>query len=123
MKLRPAAESATVSESTVAATTRAWIRADRSRSRREPLPTILLGIGPSGGPLEPAARGKPRPSGWIPAMEIDSANEGDLGALLLMMRAYCDFYGASPSDDGLVAMARALIAAPDGMLLVARGGD
>lgn len=58
-------------------------------------------------------------------MEIDSANEGDLGALLPMMRAYCDFYGASPSDDGLVAMARALIAAPDadGMLLVARDGD
>jgi GNAT superfamily N-acetyltransferase len=58
-------------------------------------------------------------------MTIDSANEGDLGALLPMMRAYCDFYGASPSDDGLIAMARALIAGPDaeGMLLVARDGD
>jgi GNAT superfamily N-acetyltransferase len=58
-------------------------------------------------------------------MTIDSATEGDLGALLPMMRAYCDFYGASPSDDGLIAMARALITGPDadGMLLVARDGD
>ena len=58
-------------------------------------------------------------------MEIESATEDDLGALLPMMRAYCDFYRASPSDDGLVAMARALIAEPDadGMLLVARDGD
>ena len=58
-------------------------------------------------------------------MTIDSATDGDLGALLPMMRAYCDFYGASPSDDGLIAMARALIAGPDGdgMLLVARDGD
>lgn len=58
-------------------------------------------------------------------MQIDSANEGDLGALLPMMRAYCDFYGASPSDDGLIEMATALIAGPDadGMLLVARGAD
>jgi GNAT superfamily N-acetyltransferase len=57
-------------------------------------------------------------------MEIDSATEGDLEALLPMMRAYCDFYGASPSDDGLLEMARELIAArdPDGMLLVARDG-
>jgi GNAT superfamily N-acetyltransferase len=58
-------------------------------------------------------------------MEIDAATEGDLGTLLPMMRAYCDFYGASPSDDGLAAMATALIAGPDadGMLLVARDGD
>jgi len=58
-------------------------------------------------------------------MEIDAATEDDLGALLPMLRGYCEFYGASPSDDGLVAMARALIAGPDadGMLLVARDGD
>ena len=58
-------------------------------------------------------------------MEIDSATEDDLGALLPMMRGYCDFYEAGPSDDGLMAMARALIAGPDadGMLLVARDGD
>ena len=58
-------------------------------------------------------------------MEIDSATESDLPALLPLLRGYCDFYGASPSDDGLTAMSRALIAArdADGMLLVARDGD
>ena len=58
-------------------------------------------------------------------MEIDSATESDLPALLPLLRGYCDFYGASPSDDGLTAMARALIAGrdADGMLLVARDGD
>ena len=58
-------------------------------------------------------------------MDIDSATQDDLGALLPMMRGYCDFYRASPSDDGLVAMASALISAPDsdGMLLVARDDD
>ena len=58
-------------------------------------------------------------------MEIDSASEDDLGALLPLMRGYCDFYEAEPSGDGLMTMARALIAGPDadGMLLVARDGD
>jgi GNAT superfamily N-acetyltransferase len=58
-------------------------------------------------------------------VEIDSATESDLPALLPLLRAYCDFYEASPSDDGLATMVRALIAAPDGdgMLLVARGPD
>ncbi len=58
-------------------------------------------------------------------MEIDSATESDLPELLPLLRGYCDFYGASPSDDGLTAMARALIAGrdADGMLLVARDGD
>jgi GNAT superfamily N-acetyltransferase len=58
-------------------------------------------------------------------MTIDGATERDLDALLPLMRGYCDFYGASPSDEGLTEMARALIASPDsdGMLLVAREGD
>ncbi len=58
-------------------------------------------------------------------MEIDSAVEGDLRTLLPMMRAYCDFYEVAPTDEGLEAMARALIAAddPEGMLLVARNID
>jgi GNAT superfamily N-acetyltransferase len=60
-----------------------------------------------------------------PGVEIDSAVEADLGTLLPMMRAYCDFYEVAPTDEGLEAMARALIAAedPDGMLLVARDAD
>jgi GNAT superfamily N-acetyltransferase len=55
-------------------------------------------------------------------MEIDSARSGEEEALLPLMRGYCDFYGYSPPDDGLLNMARALIAADDseGMLLVAR---
>jgi GNAT superfamily N-acetyltransferase len=58
-------------------------------------------------------------------VEIEAATEADLPALLPLMRAYCDFYESSPPDDGLLALARALIAAPDadGMLLVARGAD
>jgi GNAT superfamily N-acetyltransferase len=55
-------------------------------------------------------------------MEIGPATEGDVRALLPLMRGYCDFYEASPTDEGLIEMARALIATPDdeGMLLVAR---
>lgn len=58
-------------------------------------------------------------------MTVDSASEADLAALLPLIRGYCDFYEASPTDEGLEEMARALIAAPDseGMLLVARDGD
>jgi GNAT superfamily N-acetyltransferase len=58
-------------------------------------------------------------------MEIGSATERDLPALLPLLHGYCEFYEAGPSDDGLMAMARALIAEPDseGMLLVARDGD
>ncbi len=56
-------------------------------------------------------------------MEIGSATEADVEAVLPLMRAYCDFYEVSPPDEGLEQMARALIAAEDrdGMLLVARG--
>jgi GNAT superfamily N-acetyltransferase len=38
------------------------------------------------------------------------------------MRGYCEFYGAAPSDDDLLAMSRALIADPDreGVQLLAR---
>jgi GNAT superfamily N-acetyltransferase len=58
-------------------------------------------------------------------MRIDDATEKDLDALLPLMRGYCDFYGASPADEGLEEMARALIASPteEGMLLVARDDD
>jgi GNAT superfamily N-acetyltransferase len=58
-------------------------------------------------------------------MEIGSATQRDLPALLPLLRAYCDFYESGPSGEGLTAMARALIAEPDaeGILLVARDGD
>ena len=55
-------------------------------------------------------------------MTVDAATRSDLDSLLPLLRGYCDFYEASPTDFGLAEMARALIAAPDseGMLLVAR---
>jgi GNAT superfamily N-acetyltransferase len=61
-------------------------------------------------------------------MLVEPATTDDIDVLLPLMRGYCDFYEASPADEGLGEMARALIATdePDGMLLVARaeeGGD
>jgi ribosomal protein S18 acetylase RimI-like enzyme len=54
-------------------------------------------------------------------MAIREATESDLPALLPLLRGYCDFYEATPSDDGLERMTQALIAASDqeGFLLVA----
>ena len=60
-------------------------------------------------------------------MAIREATESDLPALLPLLRGYCDFYEADPPDEGLVAMARDVIAAPEGQafLLVATddGGE
>ncbi|HEY8639234.1 MAG TPA: GNAT family N-acetyltransferase [Solirubrobacterales bacterium] len=56
-------------------------------------------------------------------MRIELVGEADLADLLPMMRAYCDFYEVAPSDAGLEALVRALIADPDreGIQLLARG--
>jgi GNAT superfamily N-acetyltransferase len=53
---------------------------------------------------------------------IATAGENDLGDLLALMRAYCDFYEAAPTDEELLALSRALIADPEreGVQLVAR---
>jgi GNAT superfamily N-acetyltransferase len=58
-------------------------------------------------------------------VEITSATGDDLPGLMPLLRGYCGFYRTSPTDDALVALAQALIEAPDaeGMLLVAREGD
>ena len=55
-------------------------------------------------------------------IEITRVEEGDLSKLLPLLRGYCDFYEVSPSDDELLALARALIADPerDGVQLLAR---
>jgi GNAT superfamily N-acetyltransferase len=57
-------------------------------------------------------------------MEIRSAVQSDIPALLPLMRGYCEFYEADPPDSGLEEMARALIELGDdkGMLLVADEG-
>jgi len=46
----------------------------------------------------------------------------DLGDLLPLMRAYCDFYNASPTDQALLALATALVDDPEheGLQLIAR---
>jgi len=58
-------------------------------------------------------------------MAIRDAAETDLEALLPLLRGYCDFYEATPTDEGLERMARAVIAAPEdeAFLLVATDDD
>ena len=54
---------------------------------------------------------------------IERAGEADLDDLLGLMRAYCDFYAVTPSDDDLLTIAKALIADPvgEGVQFLARG--
>jgi ribosomal protein S18 acetylase RimI-like enzyme len=56
-------------------------------------------------------------------VRIEPVEGGDLDDLLPLMRAYCDFYEVSPTDDDLLALSRGLIANPDheGIQLIARG--
>ena len=57
-------------------------------------------------------------------IEIARVTDADLGELLPLMRAYCDFYEVSPADDDLLTLASALIADPEheGVQLIARTG-
>jgi GNAT superfamily N-acetyltransferase len=57
-------------------------------------------------------------------IEISRVGEDDLAELLPLLRGYCDFYEVTPSDEQLLALARALIADPerDGVQLLARNG-
>ena len=54
--------------------------------------------------------------------EIARVTASDLDDLLPLLRAYCDFYEASPPDDELLEVSRALIADPvrEGLQLLAR---
>ena len=54
-------------------------------------------------------------------MAIREATEADIAALMPLLRCYCDFYESDPGDDGLEAMARDVISAPEdrAFLLVA----
>ena len=60
---------------------------------------------------------------WV-AVHIAVVDEPDLPDLLPLMRGYCDFYQVSPSDERLLALARALLVDPDceGFQLIARDG-
>jgi GNAT superfamily N-acetyltransferase len=55
-------------------------------------------------------------------VNISRATHDDLGDLLALMRAYCDFYEVGPPDDDLLALSRTLIADPEreGVQLIAR---
>jgi GNAT superfamily N-acetyltransferase len=44
---------------------------------------------------------------------IRPAHPDDVEALLPLLRGYCDFYGADPSDDGLRSVLREIIALPE----------
>lgn len=62
------------------------------------------------------------PIGHSAPMRIDVVGEGDLPALLPLLRAYCDFYETRPEDGPLLELCRALIADPlhEGLQLLAR---
>ena len=64
------------------------------------------------------ARRRPRPR---ELMAVREASAADLEALAPLLRGYTDFYESTPTDEGLVAMARDVIAAPEdrAFLLVA----
>src|SRR3954468_6273573 len=55
-------------------------------------------------------------------MVIAEVGEGDLADLLPLMSAYCEFYGAAPGADSLLALSRTLLedAEGHGLPLLAR---
>jgi GNAT superfamily N-acetyltransferase len=61
----------------------------------------------------------------VRGVSIELVTEDDLPELLPLMRGYCDFYGAAPSDDALLALSRALLSDPQdsGLQLLARDDD
>jgi len=62
---------------------------------------------------------KSRPLGE--GVEVRPARADEVEDLLPLMRGYCDFYEANPSDDGLRLMASTLIADPEqGAVFIAR---
>jgi GNAT superfamily N-acetyltransferase len=56
---------------------------------------------------------------------LHTVGDGDLDELLPLMRDYCEFYEVAPTDEDLLAMARALIADPhgEGVQILARDAD
>jgi GNAT superfamily N-acetyltransferase len=60
----------------------------------------------------------------LPGYSITRVGAADLGDLLPLVRAYCDFYEVAPTDDALIAVSRTLIEDPEreGLQLLARDG-
>jgi GNAT superfamily N-acetyltransferase len=61
----------------------------------------------------------------VSAESIERVDTADLDELLVLMRAYCDFYEVAPSNADLLAIATALIGDPvnEGVQLIAREPD
>lgn len=59
----------------------------------------------------------------VSTYSVERVAPADLKDLLALMRAYCDFYEVSPSDDDLLALAKALIEDPGGEGLQLLGRD
>jgi ribosomal protein S18 acetylase RimI-like enzyme len=59
------------------------------------------------------------------SVRITRVGEDDLADLLPLMRGYSDFYEVHPSDEALLALARALISNPEyeGVQFIARDAD
>ena len=69
-------------------------------------------------PEEPVAEG---PRQLAEGIQIRPATEDEIEELLPLMRAYCDFYEVSPTDEGVTTMARTLITEPSqGTVFIAR---
>ena len=67
---------------------------------------------------EPVAEEPRRPAEGV---EIRPAREDEIDDLLPLLRAYCDFYESSPTDEGVIAMVRTLITDPtQGAVFIAR---
>jgi GNAT superfamily N-acetyltransferase len=66
-----------------------------------------------------------RPARASSSYAIAPVLERELDELLVLMRAYCDFYEAKPSADALLSLSRALLADPagEGVQLLARDAD
>jgi GNAT superfamily N-acetyltransferase len=61
------------------------------------------------------------PRELVEGVEIRPAREEEIDDLLPLMRAYCEFYGSSPPDEGVINMARTLISDPSqGAVFIAR---
>lgn len=58
-----------------------------------------------------------------PLVNIDVVGPADFDDLLPLVRGYCDFYNANPSDEALLALSEALTHDPahEGLQLLARG--
>jgi GNAT superfamily N-acetyltransferase len=92
------------------------------------MPTLSIRGTPAASPFltiewmaeEPVAE---QPRKLAAGVEIRAAHTDEIEEMLPLIRAYCEFYGAEPRDEGLREMFRILITDPSqGAVLIARDG-